>query len=359
MTSTIGQQLSGWDVSGAARRWSLTDLRAGLAPISALSTRIATLDGDTEAIIRGCLPIREPTLRAAAERLLDNEIRAGLRLTRRYPTGGYPPELAELVGYNFEGAEPFAIFAPYRGAPAASVVRRLIGQKPQRFAASLLRAVAHLAAVDLVHGAISLDVLYVDGVDDPTGPVVQLFGFEHTVAIGEHRLPRSRAHPGDDVLAAGRVLVTAFARTPAGFAGPPDLRGTEWLERALAGVFVDDPARRPSATDVLHRLTPGAAIPCVPLPGGQDLEPGRRRFDEVRAYELGKRMAGPAPAQAPPPTSSAPERQLSGAAPSAQPAAPDGSSQPESSSGREARVIVSLMVVAVVVLLALAWMERL
>lgn len=360
MTSTISQQLHGWDPFGAAKRWRLIRVAPYPALTSALSTRIATLDDGTEVIIRTCPPGSDPALRAATERLLDNEIRAGVRLARRYPRDGYPPELAELTGYSFEGAEPFAVLAPYRGAPAVNTVPRLIGQKPKRFVTSLLRGVAHFAAVDLVHGAINLNVLYVDGADDPRGLTVQLVGFEHTVAIGERRPSSGPAHPGDDMLAVGRLLATAFAELPAGCTDPPDLGGIEWLERALAGVFAEDPAKRPSVSDVLRRFASEAPPPRVSHLDVSVLEAGRRRFDEIRARASVTGTAEPQPARVRRSTSSTADdcaiRRPSSAESSARHAAPEGSAQRRSSSGSGATFIVILMVVAaVVVLLALAW----
>ena len=76
----------------------------------------------------------------------------------------------------------------------------LLIDERRRFLIGLFRALAQLAAVDLVHGSVGLSSLCWDGI------TTQLINLEHTVNTGEgSRSSLSRnggvAHPGDDVRA--------------------------------------------------------------------------------------------------------------------------------------------------------------
>lgn len=222
-----------------------------------------------------------------AERQLDNEIRALVRLWVRYST--YPPELPELVGYNFDAPEPFVLMRSV--LPAGDET----GADPGRHALApgarldyrrrLFRALAALHEVDLVHGAVRPD-----SVRGRVGSF-QLTGFEHSAGRGE--LPRSRpvlvsdrsapvvpADPADDVRAAWITyfeLIEGRLPTTAEMAGLPplDLR----LAPELHGLFSPGSATRPSAREVVEAM---GGEPPNPIDVERALLQGREAFDQLR-----------------------------------------------------------------------------
>ncbi|MCA1674862.1 MAG: hypothetical protein LC799_22610, partial [Actinobacteria bacterium] len=110
--------------------------------------------------------------------LLDREIRAGTRLAQAFAGTRYPVELAQLIGYDVDGKEPFVLLDEYRGEPAAQHASRLTLHERHRFQVSLLRALLHTGAAGLVHGGVSLATLRWDGNN------LQLVDFEQAYQVG-------------------------------------------------------------------------------------------------------------------------------------------------------------------------------
>lgn len=276
--------------TGGACELTVADERPVPMPGSALRTVRVQLPDGPQRLVRS-LP---GGAGVAAERALDGEIRALVRVARRYRVGadgaGQPPGLPRIVAYDVDGADPFVAVDPYRGVPAREAVPDMIrGDQRQRFAAGVFAALAELAAADLVHGAVGLDVLRVDPGAERS---VQLVTFERTVATGEPRHGDGRpAHPGDDVRDAVALLAVAFGGVAPDRVGPDDLRGLDWLAEAAGEAFAAAPRDRPSAAEVLRRLPSPVSIE-RPRADTTGLDAARRRFDEER----GMVVAPPRPA---------------------------------------------------------------
>lgn len=352
VTSIVSRRLAGRDAFGDPVAW--TPLRAVPDDVqgSGLLTRRVALDDGTEVLLR--TPGRSRRRDVDVERLLDREIRACVRVARRYASAvgldDVPPGLVALRAYDMDGVEPFAAVTPYRGVPARAVVPRLFGRRQQVFAADLLTALAQLTAVDMVHGALTLDALFVDGVDEPGGPRVQIVTFEHAVGVGERGTDGGVAHPGDDVLAVGRLLAAAFAADGDTDAPELNLAAVGWLHRALEGVFDSDPTARPTASEVLGRLPVRSSTALRPAKGS-GLEPGHERFARLRGPAPSvERTETPTPPR--PRTESGPPAGDDRPRPVAQPTVPAGRASGQARSGSTPAVVVVVLALAAVVLVA-------
>jgi hypothetical protein len=238
---------------------------------------------------------------------LENEIRAGTRLARRYAEN-YPSELARLVGYDIDCPEPFLLLARPRGEPSAGSAGVLGLTALHTFQVALFRGLYMLAEAGIVH----------DGLDPETvrwdGTVAQLADFGSATLARERRSGRadspwaspqrradaSLAVPGDDIWSAGLVVFhVATGRDVSTLAGPPDLAGRPALADLLAGVFAEQPADRPTAQAILHRLGAPAKAPPGQLDNVAAFAEGRREFDRLLAEKRADRSApGPGSARA-------------------------------------------------------------
>ncbi|MGH3992941.1 MAG: hypothetical protein ACRDSN_10825, partial [Pseudonocardiaceae bacterium] len=279
----------GRDDAGRDTEWWWRDQRELMLPGSRLSTwEVEGRDG--RRLICRRLPAAAGAGAGFADQLLDNEIRAMSRLATRYGRGDYPPELPRLMGYHFDTIEPYVLCVPFRGSCADQGVRNLLSDQRMAFAVGLLRALAQLAAVDLVHGAVGLSTTWWDG------SRVQLVNFECAAAIGEPRRladhsawaspdqirGTGRAHPGDDVFSAGLVIYELFTGTRPTGVRPPQVTGRgALLSELLAGVFRPEAQHRPAAAELLGRLSMDGNLP-VPMDVDASLQAGRTRFDKAR-----------------------------------------------------------------------------
>ncbi|MBB5959581.1 hypothetical protein FHS29_006202 [Saccharothrix tamanrassetensis] len=290
--------LRGRDPQGRRQEWHLC-VEAPVGAGSDLATAPAVRADGGEVVVRS-LPPTVPAEEAQA--WLDNEIRVATRIRTAHSAEAHPAELPRIVGYEFDTAEPFALFAPYRAAARPGLAARLLDSERLVLAASLFRALAHLAALDIVHGGVALPAVRLSGAN------VVLVNFEHAVLTGEHSPAHGRtAHPGDDVLAAGLLLHEVYtgARLPAGHT--PDDSAAPALRALLAGVFAEAPVDRPSALDLLRRLDAGDIARASDHDAA--LAAGRTRFDAARRAKLpdgtGRNgdappATGPAPVARPP-----------------------------------------------------------
>ncbi len=279
----------GRDAAGRVCEWWWRDQHELVLAGSSLSTWVVE-NRDGSRLICRRLPAETHDGTRQVERLLDNEIRAMSRLAHRYGRAGYPAELPRLVGYNFDAVEPYVLCAPFRGNCAEEVVRNLLSDQRIAFAVGLLRALAQLAAVDLVHGAVGLSTTWWDD------SRVQLVNFECVAVAGEPRRPADqsrwvspgqflgarRAHPGDDVFSAGLAIYELFTGTrPTGDHKPDLTAGGPLLRELLAGVFQPEAERRPGAVELLRRLSTGGDLP-TPMDVEAGLRAGRTRFERAR-----------------------------------------------------------------------------
>ena len=143
-------------------------------------------------------------------------VRSPLEGVRIHPPVERPP-LRTWVGV---GGSPESVVraARYR----FPLTLAIIGGDPRRFAPYVElyhRALAQLAAVDLVHGSVELSSLCWDG------GTAQLVNLEQAVRAGEPSRDGTPAHPGDDVRAAGRVVHELFTGKRIGPKDTPNLSG--------------------------------------------------------------------------------------------------------------------------------------
>jgi hypothetical protein len=261
-------ELVGRTLTGEPGRWDVKSVQTLNLPASALIAQ-RVRDADGTILVYRSLPAANDV---AARVLLDNEIRALARLSHAFPHA-QPQPFPILVGYNMDTRDPWALVTDYQGNPAAEVVTNLMRPELGQFAGNVFRAVAHAGLVEVVHGSLSMNSLYM------TSTSVQIVTFERAAFAGEPRPGRhGAAGREDDVLAAGKILYEAFTGFPPSD-DQPDLTGVGWLRSRVADVFAP-PRERPSANAVLERF----GVRKVPEID-DDLASGRAAFDETRQRE--------------------------------------------------------------------------
>ena len=228
---------------------------------------------------------------------LDREISIGLRLSRGYVAPGreYPPELARLVGYDVDAPEPFAVFLPYRGEPLKGLARRFLLPDQQAVESGLFRALHQLAALGIVHRAISPDTVLWDAgssrvqvVDYSHAVVARAGGGDGAVAESPWLCPADvrRVDPRVDVWSAGAVIYYVVADRRIGDGDPltdPALRNSD-LHRHLVRILADSVDSRPAAREVLGALrphdNPQEPLQAVDAPE-ESFQRGAEQFDAI------------------------------------------------------------------------------
>lgn len=289
------------DVDGGLRQWKvLGQCEAPDVPGSGMT--LAEIEAESES--GPVLLVQKSISRdadAADPRLysrLENEVRVGLLLHRRFGGPGYPAELARLVGYDVDGGEPFALFERFAGPFAADVAGRLLLDEQRLFQTSLLRAVRTLEQVAVVHRGITPYSVRWDG------HRAQLTDFEVAAPAFRARRaegtrpwasPQQRMGGGgtcarDDVWSAGMVIyhVAVGLASPAALDRDPDLGLVEPRTRELlAGVFAQKAVHRPHPVDLLGRLSVQDPLPPPPEVPDRGFREGGHRFDELMRQKHG------------------------------------------------------------------------
>jgi serine/threonine protein kinase len=196
---------------------------------------------------------------------LDNEILAGRQLYEITEGRGCPPEVSQFYGDDNDtaGAEPFALFEDYRGAPLTEVGDSFDPSERTEFHASLLRGLCWLAAAGIAHRALNPETVRWDGerVQITDFSLSTVFGVPRTPVPGEEawvvRDQREATFKGgpvserDDIWAAGRLIFHVWNG-----GAPPQSQADlthGGLDESLRGVF-GRPETRPSAGELLSRL---------------------------------------------------------------------------------------------------------
>jgi Protein kinase domain len=293
---------TGWEVRSAP------DGPAG--PGSPLRARLLTVLATGDTVLQKCVPRNAGADRAAACDLLDNEIRAGMRLLRRYGEA-YPPELVRLVGYEVDVDEPFVLLSVPQGQPIADVAGRLYQDDQRRLLTTLFRGLWLLSGAQLVHGNLTPAAITWDGASKR----VQIGDFTAVTLLEEpyvttgtppwaapDRRKQGRvADPRDDVWSASLIVFHLVTGRPVDHHGePPNLEEhAPGLAGLLAGVFNGSPRHRPDLSEMLHRLnSPNTLPPALPgLP--ERIAEGRRSFDVMRAQKWAPQNADAAPPDEP------------------------------------------------------------
>lgn len=264
--------------------------------------------------VRQVRPRPDAATAGEAYEALDNEILAGLRLSRFAAGGAYPLEFSELVGFDADAAEPYALLKPYRGVAVAEIAGKLLLRERRRFQVSMVSALRLLSAAGVVHRGISPLTVKWDGQS------VQIVDFGVATIPGAPRrvagappwwAPEQR--PGravgdvtdnDDVWAVGRLIHYVITGTE--LDDVRRLAEVPELAVLLEGIF-GPPENRPTPRTLLRRLD---AVDPVPrgLGGDPEFEHGRGEFFRHRkrkhpgAPPLGEPELEPEPEQpAPPP----------------------------------------------------------
>ena len=198
---------------------------------------------------------------------LDNEILAGRQLHEITEGRGCPPEVSQFYGDDDDtaGAEPFALFAGYRGAPLSEIGDDLDPSERAQFRVSLLRGLCWLAAAGIAHRALNPETVWWDGDRER----VQITDFSLSTVFGAPRTPV----PGDDAWVVRDQRESTFTDGPVGerddiwaagrlifhvWNGGAPLRSQAdlahgGLDALLRDVF-GPPDKRPSASELLSRL---------------------------------------------------------------------------------------------------------
>ncbi|HEV2781151.1 MAG TPA: hypothetical protein VGX25_17335 [Actinophytocola sp.] len=279
------------NVFGRLGTITMVDRSEFVTPGSSLEQRLVVVQGDQ-------VYVRKYVSSAAGKRnprlydLLDNEIRAGSRL-RQVFAGPYPPELAELVAYNMDAEEPFALLRAYTGEPAADLVHRFDDGQRRLFHIGLLRALQHLGEAGVVHAAVTANAVRWDGRQ------LQLVDFESAAWAGEPRRSGSgEVDTRDDLLAAGLLIRTVYTGAPADGARPDRSRDPELL-RALYDPIFDKPVEHwPHPANLLQKLRENPVVRPKHDPEAA-LAAGRQLFDQISAAKRGPHPVDAVPTETP------------------------------------------------------------
>ncbi|PPK63781.1 hypothetical protein V5P93_005650 [Actinokineospora auranticolor] len=241
--------------------------------------------------VRKCVPPQRGARSPGLYDLLDNEIRAGCRLGQVYGAR-FPQELANLVGYDIDAEEPFALLRAYRGEPVGSNPR-FEEADAWRFQHGVLRALQLTSAAGVVHGDVTARALRWDHSQ------VQLVDFESAERVGDRRRRGTAAtrspeqaagtgtvDPRDDVWAASQLIRATQLQVPFDEQLPDHKLDPDGLRALLAPVFGNAVEQRPTPTDLLGRMR-GSATPLVPDDPDRHLAVGHEMFEQASRAKRG------------------------------------------------------------------------
>ncbi|GIG59800.1 hypothetical protein Lfu02_41720 [Longispora fulva] len=259
-----------------------------------LSTRVVYNRAGVELGVMRAVPSGVGAAHPALYDALDREVRAGVRLARRY-SAEYPEHLVRLLGYEFAARVPFAIVTPEQGEPVSRIGRALLLDEQRQFQVGLFRGLLLLAEAGVAHGSISAATVRWDA------GAVWIGDLSAAAFHGEPRRPGGVAPwcspeqragtgvtgPTDDMWAAGMLTYQVVTgRSVTGLAAGPDLtQRAPALRDLLAGLF-DAADLRPGPERILVRLRSDADVPAGTADTGPEFEIGLRAFDEARHRKL-------------------------------------------------------------------------
>ncbi|MEO3813188.1 hypothetical protein ABGB17_29655 [Sphaerisporangium sp. B11E5] len=351
------------DVDGGLRQWKVLGQRDA-APVPGSGMTLTEVEAESES---GPVSLVQKSIGREADaadpglyRRLENEVRVGLLLYRRFGGPGYPPELARLVGYDVDGAEPFALFERYRGPFAADVAGRLLLDEQRLFQTSLLRGVRILEHVAVVHRGITPHSVRWDGhgaqltdfeLASPTARPRRAEG-TRPWASAQQLMGVGGTCARDDVWSAGMVIyhMVVGLNSSAALERDPDLALVEPRTRdLLAGVFAQKAAHRPHPVDLLRRLRAPDPIPPPEEAADRKFAEGGHRFDEMMRQKHGtsyRRPPEPADRVVVDEDEPEPETAASPTGPLPHPPPPAPRPQPGGGAGMAVVVVVVLLVIA-------------
>lgn len=273
-------------------------------------------------------------------RRLDNEILAGLRLAQQSrPRNAGSPEVSSLVGYSKDPAEPYALLEPYRGTTIDGDVAGLLSPDDlHRFMVSLLTGLRRLSEAGIVHCALSPAAVrwHLDHVIITDFSLATLTGTVQQVRAPVWSAPKGLTGvmtEGVDILAAGMLIY--YVTTGEELARRDDLDDRPELRDLLDGVFLGDPAQRPSAHELLTRRLGVRDSVAMRRRDDTELSLGRQEFQLARAVkhpELAGQLTSMTDDRIPPPGAAHAEPGPAAAQENASP-----SPQPRNRAGRRRR----------------------
>ena len=275
-------------------RFGGEDRRDGQSP---LRVRKALLGASGQ-----CVQFRLTLVDAAvpeAQQRLDAELSAALRINRAFTGSSYAELFPDVIGYDLDTAEPFVLYRPPRGKPAAGF-RAASANDQWAVLRGLMLALTLLEQQGLVHRGVTPATVRWDG------RAVQLWGLNTVQRTGLPRAPWGTApyaspeqrlgvgvgDPRDAVWSTAQVLyrMVTGQEGPADRA-PADLGLHRLLAQTLGEAFAPEAQQRPTPGALLDVLAPGSSTRARLAAAGDLLEPHRTAYDEALAL---KRRADPA-----------------------------------------------------------------
>ncbi|WP_050375233.1 protein kinase family protein [Streptomyces acidiscabies] len=244
---------------------------------------------------------------------LEAEARAALTVHRAFGTTPYRSLFPALVGHDMDADEPFLLYEPPRGEPAARLSYGISTTEQRTVERDLVLAVRLLESVGLVHTGLVPAAVRWDGKH------VQLWDLASAAPLGAPRPPAGtppyaspeqrrgvgRYDARDALWSAAQIVYQLAAGHPGDPDGPPaDLASYRSLE--LGDAFAPLADARPEPALVLARLMPGPDPAALAEARPDPLEPHRQEYD--RAMERKRRAAGVVPDRPPAPAGPGPAR---------------------------------------------------
>ncbi|MFI2606478.1 hypothetical protein [Kitasatospora sp. NPDC018619] len=283
------------------RTWARFGADPGPAARGPLRARRAVLNNTVR-----CLQVRAAGADApggaeaapASFAALDAETAVALRLHRALAAPGEDGPFPALIGYELDGAEPFALYRLPRGRTVERL-HGLPGAQLRFIERDLVDALAVLAELGLVHHGVAPGTVRWDG------RRVQLWGLDAVTHTGRPRTPRGAApyappevrdgvgcsDPRDGLWSVAQVmysLVTGREGDPD--RPPPDLADHRSLAHTMGPAFAPRAADRPTPAALFGLLAPDRA-PAADRLAADGLAAHRAGYDRTLAL---KRSAGAA-----------------------------------------------------------------
>jgi len=225
----------------------------------------------------------------------ENEVGAGVAITRAVANGPYARLFRTLAGYEMDCDEPFVLYAPLAGPSLENTGGRALTVRTRRTLMSeLLVALRLLTSIGLVHGDLRPATIAVHAgrpqLDRPGGAVYagapRREDGGHPFASAEQRLGAGRADCRDDLWSIAATMYWLVTGRSVDDGRMPDLTAAPELARSLGQCFTDRADDRPSALKVLESMGVRDPLAGTPQPG-DSLAAGRSAFDSMMAAKRG------------------------------------------------------------------------